>query len=137
MSLFVDTSVWYAAADGGDSDHTRAAEILRTEHDLVTTDHVLIETWLLLRHRLGRYPAESFWEGLRAGVAVIEPVGSADLEAAWAIGGVFPDQDFSLVDRTSFAAMLRLGIERVASFDAHFAVYRHGRGRDRAFVIVS
>jgi predicted nucleic acid-binding protein len=137
MSLFVDTSVWYAAADDGDADHTRAAEILRTEDDLVTTDHVLVETWLLLRNRLGRYPAESFWEGLRAGVAVIEPVGSADLEAAWAMGGVFPDQDFSLVDRTSFAVMLRLGIERVASFDSHFAVYRYGRGRDCAFVVVS
>jgi predicted nucleic acid-binding protein len=137
MSLFVDTSVWYAAADEGDPGHIRAAEIVRTESDLVTTDHVMVETWLLLRSRLGRYPAESFWEGLRAGVAVIEPVGIADLEAAWAIGVVFPDQDFSLVDRTSFAVMVRLGVDRVASLDSHFAVFRYGRGRDRAFVVVN
>jgi predicted nucleic acid-binding protein len=137
MSLFVDTSIWYAAADEGDPDHARAADILRSERDLVTTDHVMVETWLLLRSRLGRYPAESFWEGLRTGVAVIEPVGIADLEAAWAIGVAFPDQDFSLVDRTSFAVMVRLGVDRVASLDSHFAVYRYGRGRDRAFFVVS
>jgi predicted nucleic acid-binding protein len=137
MSLFVDTSIWYAAADEGDPDHARAADILRSERDLVTTDHVMVETWLLLRSRLGRYPAESFWEGLRTGVAVIEPVGIADLEAAWAIGVAFPDQDFSLVDRTSFAVMVRLGVDRVASLDSHFAVYRYGRGKDRAFIVVS
>ena len=137
MSLFVDTSVWYAAADAGDHSHPRATKILSSGERLVTTDHVLVESWTLLRRRLGWLPAERFWERLRAGVAVIEPVVSADLEAAWATGTAFPDQDFSLVDRTSFAVMLRLGIERVASFDAHFAVYRYGRGRDRAFVAVS
>jgi predicted nucleic acid-binding protein len=137
MSLFVDTSVWYAAADVGDASHTRGAEILKAGETLVTTDHILVETSLLLRSRLGRSAADRFWEALRAGVALIEIVGSADLESAWGIGGMFPDQDFSLVDRTSFAVMQRLGIERVASFDADFAVYRYGRGKDRAFSVVS
>lgn len=137
MSLFVDTSVWFAAVDAGDSSHPRATGILSRGENLVTTDHVLVETWTLLRHRLGRSPAESFWEGLRNGVALVEPVGSADLEVAWAIGAAFPDQDFSLIDRTSFAVMQRLGIERAASFDADFAVYRYGRDKRRAFVVVS
>jgi len=137
MSLFVDTSVWYAAVDAGDRSHPRSTEILSKGERLVTTDHVLVESWTLLRHRLGRAPAERFWERLRAGVAVIEPVASADLEAAWATGMAFPDQDFSLVDRTSFAVMQRLGIDRVASFDADFAVYRYGRARNLAFVVVS
>jgi predicted nucleic acid-binding protein len=60
----------------------------------------------------------------------------ADLEAAWAIGAAFPDQDFSLVDRTSFAIMERLGLRRVAALDDDFAVYRYGRRRDRSFEIV-
>lgn len=136
MSLFVDTSAWYAAADAGDRSHPRATEILSAGERLVTSDHVLIETSLLLRHRLNRRAAARFWEGLRAGVAAIEPVGSADLEIAWAIGETFPDQDFSVVDRTSFAVMQRLGIERVASFDDDFAIYRYGRNRKRAFVVV-
>ena len=45
-------------------------------------------------------------------------------------------QDFSLVDRTSFAVMERLGLVRAASFDNHFAIYRFGRNRDRAFEIL-
>lgn len=136
MSLFVDTSVWYAAADRGDGSHERAKEILSEGDRLVTTDHVLLEVWFLLRHRIGREAAERFWTGLRGGVAELEPVGAADLEAAWSAGRRFPDQDFSIVDRTSFAVMERLGIRRVASFDEHFAIYRFGRERQEAFTVV-
>ncbi len=133
MSLFVDTSAWYAAADRDDRSHRRATTILAKGDDLVTTDHVLVETWLLLRHRLGRRAAERFWEGLRSGIAEIESVGTADFEVAWALAEAFPDQDFSIVDRTSFAAMLRLGLRKVASFDRDFAVFRFGPGRRHAF----
>ncbi|MFA5787588.1 MAG: PIN domain-containing protein [Actinomycetota bacterium] len=136
MSLFVDSSVWYAAADKGDAGNKRARSILSAGEPLVTTDHVLVESWLLIHHRLDRGAAERFWEGLRSGVATVEPVGLADLEVAWAVGDVYPDQDFSIVDRTSFAVMQRLGLQRVASFDADFAIYRFGRRRDRAFVVV-
>jgi predicted nucleic acid-binding protein len=136
MSLFVDTSVWYAAIDSSDVDNHRAKGLLASGEDLATTDHVLLETWTLLRYRVHRAAAERYWEGMRTGVAVIEPVGLADLEAAWQIGLSFPDQDFSLVDRTSFAVMRRLGIERAASFDDHFAVFRYGPKLRYAFEIV-
>lgn len=136
MSLFVDTSSWYAAADAGDVNNARAKTILAAGEPLVTSDHVLVETWLLLRHRLNRNAAECFWEALRAGVAVIEPAGAADLESAWAVTQAFPDQDFSMVDRTSFAVMQRLGIQRVATFDDDFAVFRYGRRRERAFDVI-
>lgn len=136
MSLFVDTSIWYAAADSSDASNARAKAILKTGEPLFTTDHVLVETWALLRHRLQRHSAERFWEGIRKGVATIEPVGLSDLEAAWQIGLSHGDQDFSMVDRTSFAVMRRLGIERVASLDDHFAVFRFGPKRRQAFIVV-
>ena len=136
MSLFVDTSVWYAAADSSDASNASAKIILAAGEPLVTSDHVLVETWTLLRYRLRRQAAERFWEGLRNGVAVLEPVGVADLEAAWQIGVSYRDQDFSLVDRTSFAIMCRLGIDRAASFDSDFAIFRFGANRRRAFTIV-
>lgn len=136
MSLFVDTSAFYAAADAGDSSHARARTALGGDEPLVTTDHVLLESWLLIRHRLSRPAAERFWDALRQGAAAIESVGPADLEAAWEIGREFPDQDFSLVDRTSFAVMVRLGVTRAASFDDDFAIYRYGRDRSRAFEVV-
>ncbi|MFY9747734.1 MAG: PIN domain-containing protein [Acidobacteriaceae bacterium] len=136
MSLFVDASVWYAAADAGDASNRRAKAILKAGESLVTTDHVLVETCALLRHRLGRLAAERFWDGMRSGVAMLEPVGVADLEAAWQIGMAWRDQDFSLVDRTSFAVMRRLGIERAASLDEHFAIFRFGPQNRRAFTIL-
>jgi uncharacterized protein len=136
MSLFVDSSAWYAAVDKSDVNHARARTILSAEEDLVTSDHVLIETWQLLRHRLGRTQAERYWEGLRSGVAEIEPVLAADLEIAWGISEQFRGHDFSIVDRTSFAVMLRLGVRRAASFDDDFAVFRFGRGKRDAFEIV-
>jgi predicted nucleic acid-binding protein len=136
MSLFVDTSIWYAAADKSDTNNSRAKAILSSGEALVTSDHVLIETWTLLRHRLGRRAAERFWEGLRSGAAVVDNVGAADLEAAWEIGTAYRDQDFSIVDRTSFAIMRRLGIERAASLDADFAIFRFGPNRRRAFIVV-
>lgn len=136
MSLFVDTSIWYAAADSGDRSNARAKTILRGGEALVTSDHVLVETWSLLHHKLGRNVAERFWDGLRSGVAVIETVGPADLEAAWEIGISWRDQDFSIVDRTSFAVMRRLGIERVASLDEDFAVFRFGPKRRQSFSLI-
>lgn len=137
MSLFVDTSVWYAAADTGDRSNERARKILSEAGDtLLTTDHVLLETWFLLRHRIHREAAERFWAGLRGGVARLEPVRASDLEAAWSVGEAFPDQDFSLVDRTSFAVMERLGLRCVTAFDDDFAIYRFGRDRRESFTLV-
>ena len=136
MSLFVDTSIWYAAADKSETSNLRAKAILSAGEPLVTTDHVLIETWTLIRYRLGRRAAERFWEGLRNGAATIENVGAADLEAAWEIGTSYRDQDFSIVDRTSFSVMRRLGIERAASLDDDFAIFRFGPNRRRAFEVV-
>lgn len=77
---------------------------------LLTSDHVLAETWLLIAHRLGRHVAERYWEGIRSGAASVEAVTGADLETAFAIGEAFPDQDFS--------------------------IFRFGRDRTRAFEIV-
>jgi predicted nucleic acid-binding protein len=133
MSLFVDTSAFYAALDRRDRDHVRATAILSDGDRLVTTDHVLVESWWMARRRLGLDVAERFWGALRGGRAMVESVLPGDLDAAWRIGEAFPDQDFSIVDRTSFAVMERLGVDRVATFDDHFSIYRYGPRRDRAF----
>ena len=132
----MDSSVWFAAAVARDRSNARAKAILRQTNDHVTTDHILVETWLLLNSRYHRQAAESFWENIRRGPVRVELITAADLERAWAIGEAFADQDFSIVDRTSFAVMERLGIFQAASFDDDFAVYRYGRNRERAFEIM-
>ncbi|MGA2471042.1 MAG: PIN domain-containing protein [Solirubrobacteraceae bacterium] len=133
MTTFVDSSAFYAAADSRDQHHSRAMAVLDASDSLLTTDHVLIETWLLIAGRGNHALGERFWRNVRGGLAAVEVVLRADLDNAWRIGEEFADQDFSIVDRTSFAVMERLGITRVASFDSHFAVYRYGPQRSRAF----
>lgn len=135
MSVFVDTSVWFAAANTRDRQNKRAKVLLAAAAHPLLTDHVLVETWRLVSTKVHRQAAEQFWSGIRSGAAQLEKVTIADLDAAWTIGEVFPDQDFSIVDRTSFAVMERLGVSRAASFDDDFAVYRYGRNRDRAFSV--
>lgn len=77
-----------------------------------------------------------FWSGLRSLPLSIAFVDAADLERALAIAERWADQDFSLVDCTSFAVMERLGCTRAASFDADFAIYRYGPDGTRAFEIL-
>jgi predicted nucleic acid-binding protein len=136
LSVFVDTSVWFSAVAKSDRSNALAKSILQSVSDHVMTDHVLAETWLLLRSRFNRAIAEAFWEKIRRSPVRVESVTSADLEAAWSTGVSFPDQDFSLVDRTSFAVMERLGITKAASFDKGFSIFRYGRARDQAFEII-
>jgi predicted nucleic acid-binding protein len=127
LSIFVDSSVWFAAAVRRDRDNELAKSILASTRDHVTTDHVLVETWLLLNSRFRREVAESFWSQIRAGGVAIEFVAPADLEAAWAIGAAFPDQDFSIVDRTSFAlTTILLSIVMVARARRHSMLFAAG-----------
>jgi uncharacterized protein len=136
VTVFVDSSAFYASVDSGDTRHAHATEILSRGEPLLTSDHVLVESWLLLNLRSGRRTANAFWERLRESRVPIEGVLRGDLDNAWRIGEEFADQDFPIVDRTSFAVMERLGISRVASFDDHFAVYRYGPRRSRSFDVV-
>ncbi|HEX9644845.1 MAG TPA: PIN domain-containing protein [Acidimicrobiia bacterium] len=135
MSLFVDTSAWYALLDRSDRSHERITAILGGAGELVLTDHVLVETHRLAAHRLGGAVADRFWTAVNDGQATLEPVGLADLGGALAIRIGWPDQAFSLVDCTSFVVMQRLRITAVVTLDDDFAVFRFGSRRQHAFEI--
>lgn len=135
MTTFVDSSVWFAAASSRDRNNGLAKSILLSLDGWRLTDHVLAETWQLLSARFGREVADTFWCRLRDSGAVIEPVTASDLEAASQIPAAYPDDEFSLVDRTSFVVMERLGIAQAASFSPSFAAYRYGV-RKKPFRIV-
>jgi len=138
MSVFVDTSAFYALADESDRNHRQAKaayEVLIGER-LSTSDHILVECWFLLGSRLGRAAAIRFWDALRAGIVAVLDVRHDDLERAREVLVRFPDQTFSLVDATSFAVMEREEIVRAFAFDAHFRVYRFGEGSRHRFDVV-
>jgi predicted nucleic acid-binding protein len=70
--------------------------------------------------------------------AVVKTYGitSRDLANARAIAASWADQDFSLIDCTSFALIERLQLDEALAFDNHFRIYRYGLQRQRAFRIV-
>ena len=132
----MDTSAWVSLADNAEAWHDRVAAVLRERRGcLVTSDHVLHETWTVMRFRHGFEPAERLLAGIRGGIARIEVSVLADLEVAAAIGAAFPDQRFSLSDRTSWAVMERLGIHEAIALDNDFRIYRFGRDRRRSFTV--
>jgi predicted nucleic acid-binding protein len=103
---------------------------------LLTTDHIVVETWLLLKNRFNQAAAEEFCRRIMSGWCRIEIATYEDLQAAEAIRSAFLDQKFSFVDRTSSVVMERLGLARVASFDNDLSIYRYGANRDLAFEVL-
>lgn len=138
MTVFVDSGMLVANAIVGERNHGQAKRTLTriATEDPFTTDHVLVESWHIIRARAGYFYATRFWFGIRQTPLVVECVTAADLERAAAIAETWSDQEFDLVDCTSFAVMERVGCRRAATFDNDFAVYRLGADRTRAFELV-
>jgi len=137
--LFVDTSAFFALANLADKHHAEAVAAYQAsvgDDDLQTSDHVLIETWYLLRSRLGRSAAMAFWDGFDGGIITVVGVTAADFRRGREIAQEWPDQAFSIVDCTSFALIERLDIRRAFAFDRHFRVVRFGSRRHRALELV-
>jgi predicted nucleic acid-binding protein len=137
--VFVDTSAFYALANLADRHHSEAVAAYATaveNDDLTTSDHVIVETWCLLRARLGRAAAMAFWDSVDRGVIKIVGVAARDFQRGREIAREWADQAFSIVDCTSFALMERLNIHRAFAFDRHFRIVRFGWRRQRALQIL-
>ncbi len=125
--VFVDSSAWYAVADASDGSHPAAARRLRrvtqTRRPLVTTNHVVGESYTLLLRRLGSEAAHDYLRRIRRDRYVHKVyVPEAWEEAAERLLEQYDDQPFSYVDATSFVAMRRLGIEEALAFDRDFLI---------------
>jgi uncharacterized protein len=130
---FVDSSAWFAAVNRRDRHHPRAIELLASHAPLVTSDLVVVETWLLTNSRIDFVTAERFFRVVSDGSCEIVHISEDDWRQSSTIASRFIDQTFSIVDRTSFAVMERLGITQAISFDDDFVIYRYGQDRMRAF----
>lgn len=130
--LFVDTSAFYALADLADVHHLEAVQAFQAHlgaDRFITSDHVVVETWYLLRGRLGRVAAMRFWDGFDSGAVGILGVQEVDFRRGREIAHTWHDQSFSIVDCTSFALIERHGIRRAFAFDRHFRIFRLGPAR--------
>jgi predicted nucleic acid-binding protein len=123
MSVFVDTSAFFAVLDADDENHDAAKQVwedlLAQEAVLICSDYVLVETLALVQRRLGIPAVRTFQEDIVPVLKVewvdetIHQVGIASVLAAARRG-------LSLVDCVSFEVMRRLGIKTAFVFDDHF-----------------
>jgi predicted nucleic acid-binding protein len=122
LSVFVDTSAWYALASSSDQDHRAAnaiyAELVDTDESLVTSSYTIAETMGLMQRRLGWKPLELFSAAVRTiDVAWIDDALHREAEA---ILFARRRRGLTIVDAASFAVMTSRGIDRAFAFDDDF-----------------
>ena len=123
MSVYIDTSAFYALLDANDQNHSNAGScwinMLQNAEHLVTCNYVVVETSTLIRSRSGLKLMRRFHEEavpLLSVVWVDEHLHDEGVLTVLAAN----KRNLSVVDCVSFAVMRRLGIKRVFTFDSHF-----------------
>ena len=122
-AIFADTSGFLALLDAGDRFHRQTAEIwtaiLDSEREIVTTDYVRLESWVLIQRRMGPDAVIAFSDAILP-VCRVEIVGEEGFQRASSQWYPAKRRRLSLVDVTSFDCMRRLRIHRALAHDGHF-----------------
>ena len=123
MTTFIDTSAFYAVLCADDPNHVAARttwlDLLSQPDDLVCTNYILIESFALIRNRLGMQAVRSFQEDVIP-LLGIEWMDAIQHQAAISALLTAGRRQLSLVDCASFETMRRLGITTAFPFDPHF-----------------
>lgn len=119
---FVDSSFWVALRFRRDEWHPAATALWgESRGPLVTTNHVVGETWTFLRRRIGYRHAVEFIDAVERSPSLrTEHVGRETEEEAWRWLRRHGERPYSFVDATSFAMMRRLRIGEALAFDDDF-----------------
>jgi len=119
---FVDTSFWFSLQVPRDRHHAEAAALAAEGGPVLTSNHVVGETWTLLRRRGGHRAAVGFLERLaRLRDLEIAHVDEATESDAWAWLRRRDERSYSFVDATSFAVMRKRRIPEALAFDGDFS----------------
>lgn len=120
---FVDTSFWIALAVTRDASHEQARLIWGGPAGrLLTSNHVLGETWTYLRRKVGFPGAIKMLDSISASKRVeIEHVDRATESQAWGWLRRRDERSYSFVDATSFALMRRMRLREALAFDGDFS----------------
>ncbi len=122
--MFVDSSFWIGLSDERDERHEQASVLVRAHGaaNLVTTNHVVGETWTFLRKRHGHRFAVRFLDSAESSPRLRVVTVGSDLESdAWLWLRRHDERPYSFVDATSFALMRKLRIREALAFDGDFA----------------
>ena len=123
MTVFVDTSAFFAVLDAADQNHEQAkatwVELISEEANLLCTNYVLVETLALVQRRLGIDAVRVFQEDV-VPVMHVEWVEQVHHSAGVTALLIASNRGLSLIDCVSFETMRRLGVRTAFAFDSHF-----------------
>jgi len=119
---FVDTSFWIALYLNRDHHHAEAAALWSGDRGpILTTNHVLGETWTFIRRREHHGSAVRFLDHVVRSPRLTRTTVDDRLENdAWKWLRRHDERPYSFVDATSFATMRRHRIREALAFDEDF-----------------
>jgi uncharacterized protein len=119
---FVDTSFWIALYLHRDTRHPDAAVLWSADRrPVLTTNHVLGETWTFIRRREHHASAVRFFDHVVRSPRLTRTHVDEQLEDdAWKWLRRHDERPYSFVDTTSFATMRRHRIREALAFDGDF-----------------
>lgn len=123
MTIFTDTSAFYALLDRTQARHAQAGQIwshlLDQREHLVCSNYVVVEATTLLQRRLGLQAARDFTHNIVPLLQIEWVTPTTHTVALQTLFGI-NERDLSLVDCVSFVMMNQLGINTVFAFDRLF-----------------
>ena len=119
---FVDTSYWVALRLRRDANHEAAVRLWAPGQGILTTNHVVGETWTFLRRRDGHPSAVAFLDAVEATdwLTVVHVDEATEREARTWLRR-HDELVYSFVDATSFAVMRRERLKEALAFDGDFS----------------
>ena len=127
---FVDTSYWVALRRRRDGDHDAAVRLWSPGLALLTTDHVVGETWTFLRRCDGHPPTVAFLDAVEsADRLMVAHVDEGIEREARAWLRRHDERVYSFVDATSFVIMRRERLGEALAFDGDFSAAGFGEIR--------
>ena len=120
---FIDSSFWIGLQIRDDQHHAVARALWTAEREaMLTTNHVVGESWTFLRRRQGYLAARAVLETvLRSSRVSVIHVDEELERDAWAWLRRHDERTYSFVDATSFAVMRKLGLLEALAFDGDFS----------------
>lgn len=120
--IFVDTSFWAALGNARDAHHAIAKRLWADKPAfVVTSNHVLGETWTLLNRRCGHRVAVTAAAIRFSSHVRLEHVTAEVEERAWEWLAQHDEREYSFVDATSFALMRKKKLHNAYAFDEDFS----------------
>jgi len=126
FSIFVDTGPWYAMMDKNDQYHSKASnyfkQLLKKKIcDIYTSNIIIQETVTLVARRINKKISIKFLNTIFNDPKINVLYIDANIEQkAYDTFKNYLDQQFSIVDCTSFILMQHHHIKHAFTFDKHF-----------------